>query len=613
MSDDSNSELSPLTVFIGALLSALMAASNAYVGMSVGMTVSASIPSAVFAVVVFRALRKSCVFRSNLVQTAASAGESLAAGFVFTLPALLILQLWPVVPYLTSVLILSSSGVLGVLFSIPLRKLYIEEEKLVFPEGVATAEIIKADDSGASHAMPLVYGALTGAVFKILQSFFGLISKTLEGTISLGKFSGKTLFSYFGFTLSPALLAVGYIVGPAVSITMAVGSIVSWVIAIPLIYHFADVPESITKWPELELAYNIWSSKIRHLGVGAMVVGGAWTLWSLKAKLLSRVSQLTSAEFSGEEKIDLSFQLRTSLFLVAIICIYGVIFRESFSIPATFVAGGLVLIATSLFSAISGYMAGIVGSSNNPVSGVTIATVLLSGFCMDIIYPYQASTGMITSVIISACVCCAAAIASDNLQDLKAGNILGAIPWKQQWMQIVGVLSAAIVLPPILQVLHAGFGVGSKDLSAPQASLIAAIVEGVFFESTPWDIILIGALLAIVAILIDQYFKSRNSKMSFNVMAFSVGLYLPLSICASIALGGLIKLALAKKQNEMNGVLFASGLVSAEALIGVLFAAMVVNGFESTELAISPIVGSVLFVVVAAMIYRAARKGDAPL
>ena len=543
--------LSFKVVLIGALLAIVMGATNVYLGLKVGMTVSASIPSAVLALVVLRILRQENKHATNLIQTASSAGESLAAGFIFTIPALLILGIRSDVSYWESVCLLALGGSLGVVFSVPLRKQFVVKENLGFPEGRATAKIIQ--NSSGSSALPLLAGAALGAVSKVFSSFLNLIHETLEFVFVA---FGKTF--YLGSSISPALLGIGFIVGPAVAIAMTLGGFVTWGVLIPL--------ESGSNLSVSDF-YSIWSSELRHVGVGAMLVGGLWTLFIRKEALLTGILEALKAR-SDERSGLLNVVVFASVFLGSSCLVYA----QTNNLGLSLVSLVLIIIFTYVFSLVSGYLSGLVGSSNNPVSGLTIATVFFSGL---LFYAFSLSflEAAVLIVFIAAFVCSAAAIAGDTLQDLKAGEMLQTDPRAQQSMQLVGVVASAFILPSILNFLSASHKIGSRDLVAPQASLIASMISAVFENKMPWRFIIIGAGLTAFVIFLDSVLKKRG--YSLPAMAFAVGLYLPLSLSVPIMMGAFLRLL---SQKTSSGVLFSSGLITGEAILGLVLVAFM--GFE---------------------------------
>jgi putative OPT family oligopeptide transporter len=618
---------------LGAILSIVLSAANTYLGLFAGLTVSASIPAAVISMAVLRLFKEHNILENNIVQTSASAGESLAAGVIFTFPALVLMGYWTEFNYLETALVALCGGVLGVLFTVPLRSALIVRQKLLFPEGVATAEVLKSGEEGGKAIKFLVWGSLAGAFIKLAESGLKLWNGVAEGAA----IAGKKAYLYFGMNLSPALIAVGYIVGIRIAILVFIGGAISWWIAIPALIAISGVPEGSDP---VNLGYNIWSSQIRYLGVGAMVVGGLWALIDLRSSIVFAVQSGIKAI---REKPDMSKMLRTeqdtpmSWVLIAIgvmiIPVFIIYLRMVADVPISALMAILMVIAGFLFSAVAGYMAGLVGSSNNPISGVTIATILSAALILLALLGSGAERGPAAAIMIGAVVCCAAAIAGDNMQDLKAGNILGATPRKQQIMQMVGVVSAALVLPLVLQLLLTAYGFGPATpeqpdaLAAPQATLMASVAEGVFKGDLPWTMVYIGMAIGVAIIITDQVLKSRGSDFRVPVLAVAVGLYLPFELDSAIMLGGIIAWLVdlyqkrnraakgdahpaAKKSSERAGLLIASGLITGEALIGIVLAIFVAVYQSSDVFALGVdfgmVAGAAVILAVCWWLYRTA-------
>ena len=623
--------------FLGAILSMVLSAANAYLGLFAGMTVSASIPAAVLSMAILRLFKNHNILENNIVQTAASAGESLAAGVIFTFPALVLMGYWTEFNYWETVFIALSGGILGVLFTVPLRSALIVRQKLQFPEGVATSEVLKTGETGGKAVKFLLIGSLLGAFIKLCESGLRLWRGTGEVASGLG---GK-LYAFFGMNLSPALIAVGYIVGFRVAILIFAGGLISWWIAIP-IYISMNGLEIGTGQSAIDLGYDIWSSQIRYLGVGAMVIGGLWALVKLRGSVGMAVQSGIDAI---RNKVDNSKIIRTErdtpmswvlmAIVIMIVPIFIIYLREIHDVAITGMMAVFMVITGFLFSAVAGYMAGLVGSSNNPISGVTIATILTAALLLVLILGADSEKGPAAAILIGAVVCCAAAIAGDNMQDLKAGHILGATPQKQQIMQVVGVVSAALVMPLVLQLLLTGYGFGPPTeaqpdaLQAPQATLMESVARGVFSGDLPWTMVYIGMAIAVVVILLDQYQEAKGSDFRIPVLAVAVGIYLPFELDSAIMLGGLIawlvsryqqsnrsKVADFEKQksaSEGGGLLFASGLITGEALIGILLAIPVAIYGSGDVLAIAnrpfgSLPGIIVIALVCLWLYRVATK-----
>lgn len=607
-------EITIKAIVLGILLSVILAGANAYLGLFAGMTVSASIPAAVISMGILRLFRKSNILENNIVQTAASAGESLAAGVIFTLPALIVMGYWETFDYLETTIIAGLGGLLGVLFTIPLRRALIVKEKLQFPEGIATAEVLRSGDRGEGVKY-IAQAGIIGALFKFGET--GL--RIWTGTAEWATRAGQSIL-YAGSNLSPALISVGYIVGINIAVLVFMGGAINWLIAIPI--YAANHPWPTidgTAMPAIDWAGQIWSQKTRYLGVGAMVTGGLWALINLRSSIvagvissLGTVSGAAKTAFANIPRTerDLPMKWVGILLLVSIIPIFGVYYYVIQAAVPSFFMAIVMLIAGFLFSAVAAYMAGLVGSSNNPISGVTIATILFSALVLLIIVGRESLSGPAAAIFIGAVVACAAAIGGDNMQDLKAGYIIGATPWKQQVMQSVGVLSAAIFIAPVLMLIEQAYGIGvataihPNPLAAPQATLMASVADGVFHQNLPWDIIFIGMAIAVAVIALDQYQARRGASFRLPVLAVAVGIYLPFELSVPIFIGGLIawavetfyrrsnpelpedRLAAILKTSGNRGLLFASGLITGEALVGILMAIPIVVSGDANILAI---------------------------
>ena len=600
-------EITVKAVLLGVVLSVVLSAANAYFGLFAGLTVSASIPAAVISMALLKVFKNTNILENNLVQTAASAGESLAAGIIFTIPALVIMGYWESFNYFETTMIALCGGILGVLFTIPLRKALIVKENLKFPEGVATAEVLKTGEEGGKSIKYLIVGSLIGGLFKFSDSALNL----WNGLFEKAAFIQQKYYLYFSLNLSPALVAVGYIVGLNIAVLVFLGGVITWWIGIPIYIGsmgYENVIDELVALGKIsnptdvniyDLGGILWSVKMRYLGVGAMVVGGMWALVSLSNSLA--VAFKAGIQSFKNRKSNLKDQIRTEIDTpmswviigigVMIVPIFMIYFSVIGSPGITLTMTLIMVVAGFLFSAVAGYMAGLVGSSNNPISGVTIATILSASLLLlTLIGTESELKGAAGAILIGAVVCCAAAIAGDNMQDLKAGYILGATPYRQQIMQMVGVVAGALVIPWILNILLIGNGIGTPTLehpdalAAPQATLMMSVAQGIFGGQLPWNIIYIGAVIAILIIIADQYLKRRNSTFRLPVLAVAVGLYLPFELDSSIFVGGLLayfiqktcKKSTNKDQANNAGLLLASGLITGEALMGILVAGLTV-------------------------------------
>ena len=629
-------------VALAIVLAMILAAANTYLGLFAGMTIASAIPAAVVSMAVLRALGGGGILENNIVQTGASAGSSIASGVIFTIPALVILGYWQDFKYSWVLAIAGLGGILGVLFSVPLRRALIVEQKLAFPEGQAAAEVLKAGENPSQGIRILALSALGGAFAK-LAAASGL--KLIPDAAASAGFFGKYL-GYFGTNLSPALIGVGYIVGLNVGIVVLAGAMLSWNIAIPL-YVAASLPgnaelaQAAAGLPAEDIAGLIWSKQIRYLGVGAMLVGGLWALVSLRHSLASGIkSGLAAARASAagtvvahtEQDLPMKWVLvGIVLFTLPLLALYqAIVGTLAVSLPMTVI----MVVMGFLFCSVSAYMAGLVGSSNNPVSGITIATILFSAVMLLLMMGKDSAIGPVAAVMIGAVVCCAACIAGDNLQDLKCGYIVGATPWRQQVMLAVGAVSSALVMAPVLNLLADAYGIGvateakPNALAAPQANLMASVSKGLFGGQLPWDMIAIGAVIGIAIIVLDEVLKARGAKFRTPVLAAAVGIYLPLELMTPIFIGGVIahlveRRLRAKGTDEAGleranrkGLLFAAGMITGEALMGIGIAIPIVSSGSADVLALPESLrfgeglGLAVVAVLAFWLYRTASGPD---
>ena len=605
-----------------------------------------AIPAAVVSMGVLRLLGGGTILENNIVQTGASAGSSIAAGVIFTIPALILMGYWPDFKYWWVLGIAGLGGLLGVLFSVPLRRSMIVEEPLPFPEGKAAAEVLKAGENPGPGLKILGLSAAIGGVVK-LAAANGL--KVIPDSWAVaGYFANNKVIGYLGTVLSPALLGVGYIVGLNVGIVVLSGAILSWHIAIPL-YHALflgsdpQLAAGIAGAPAADAAFAIWSSKIRFLGVGAMLVGGVWTLFSLRKSLLAGIkSGFAAARKSAgatplaETERDLPMKwmlVALVLFVLPLLALYQAIVGQWLvSVPMTII----MIVAGFLFVSVSGYLAGLVGSSNNPVSGITIATILFASVVLLMLLGDDgkvqvggAPLGAVAAIMIGAVVCCAAAVGGDNLQDLKTGYLVGATPWKQQLMLGIGAFSCALIMAPVLNLLQEAYGIGSKTLPAPQANLMASVAKGLFGGDLPWTMIIIGGGIGAVVIAIDGWLKKPGKRFRVPVLAAAIGIYLPLELMVPIFLGGLLAHLVARFHKvraddeealdrvHRPGVLFSAGLITGEALMGIAIALPIVITQNPDVLALplslgaaAQWVGLAVLFLVGWLLYRVGRKGE---
>jgi putative OPT family oligopeptide transporter len=603
-------QLTTRAVILAIVLAMILAAANTYLGLFAGMTIASAIPAAVVSMAVLRVLGGSTILENNIVQTGASAGSSIASGVIFTIPALVILGHWADFQYMWVLAIAGLGGILGVFFSVPLRRALIVDQGLAFPEGKAAAEVLKTGENPAAGVKILGVAALGGGFAK-LAAASGL--RLFPDVASVSGWMGKWL-GYYGTNLSPALLGVGYIVGLNVGILVLIGGMISWNIAIPLYAAFfldgnPDLAATVAAGSAEDAAYAIWAAQIRYLGVGAMLVGGVWALISIRESLLSGIKSGLAAARAGAGHVvahteqDLPMNgilIGTLLFTLPLFALYQTIVGNiGVSLPMTII----MIVAGFLFCSVSAYMAGLVGSSNNPVSGITICTILFASLVLMFLMGKGAALGPVAAIMIGAVVCCAACIGGDNLQDLKCGYIVGATPWKQQVMLAIGAASSALVMAPVLNLLLKAYGIGvptaehPDPLIAPQATLMASVAKGMFGGHLPWGMISIGAAIGVAVIMWDLWLKKRGSEFRAPVLAVAVGIYLPLELAVPIFAGGLLAWLVEKKlgvhgetpeaeRAKRNGMLFAAGLITGEALMGIFIAIPIVTSGRADVLAL---------------------------
>jgi putative OPT family oligopeptide transporter len=632
-------QLSFRAVVLSIVLAMILAAANTYLGLFAGLTIATAIPAAVVSMAVLRVLGGGTILENNIVQTGASAGSSIAAGVIFTIPALVILGYWQDFKYSWVFAIAGLGGLLGVLFSVPLRRTMIVDDPLPFPEGKAAAEVLKAGDNPGPGLRLLGISAALGALVK-LAAESGL--RMIPDNAAAAGFFGKYL-AYMGTNLSPALLGVGYIVGLNIGIVVLSGSVLSYNIAIPLYHILAPsfdpaLAAKLVGLSAADAAGLIRAEKIRFLGVGAMLVGGIWTLFSLRKSLLSGIKSGIAAARKGsgaavaETERDLPMKwmlISLVIFVIPLLVLYQAIVNDWFvSVPMTII----MIVAGFLFVSVSGYLAGLVGSSNNPVSGITIATILFASVVLMLLLGADSPIGAVAAIMIGAVVCCAAAVGGDNLQDLKAGYIVGATPWKQQLMLGIGALSCALVMAPVLNLLAQAYGIGPataehpNSLNAPQATLMASVARGMFGGELPWDMIALGGVVGAAIIAFDNWLKSRDSTFRVPVLAAAIGIYLPLELMVPIFLGGLLAHLVERRHNvpahdeaardriHRPGTLFAAGLITGEALMGIAIAVPIVLSERADVLALpaslhfNQWVGLAVLAAVGALLFRSAAK-----
>ncbi len=590
-------ELTLRVIVLGIVLSIVMGAANVYVGLKAGMTVSASIPAAVMSMLVFRWLfRSSSIREANQVQTCASAGESLAAGVIFTMPALILIGYWDRFDFWTVTVIAATGGLLGILMMIPMRRVFIVDNRdLPYPEGVACAAVLrtgeKSETQNRGDGSSLIAGGVLGALFMIAGKMLGVIS----GKLQVATIVDSRVW-YFGGDLSPMLVAVGFIVRLNVAILVFIGGAIGWLIAIPAFGGVDPQTDAV------EAAMGIWSTKVRYIGVGAMVVGGISSLITVRRGLVAAVQEL-SAGLRSSHRIDddpLQRDLSPwSISLLGIGCLAMlayVNYHFTGSVGITVLSTLLMAVLGFFFCAVASHIVGLVGNSNSPVSGMTITAVLTAGGLLWLV-GYSGMDAMVATLGIAAVVCCVACTSGDLCNDLKTGSMVGSAPYRQQISQIVGVLVAAGVMAPVLNLLHSQSegGIGGPELSAPQASLFKSLVQGFAGETAlPWHLIGVGAAIGLVILAIDHQLKMRNAKFRAYLMPIAVGMYLPFVLATPMLIGGLIAHWYSRQtppdqidRKLHRGVLFSSGVIAGEALTAVLLAGLAAMQWLGWQLPIS--------------------------
>ncbi len=610
-------EFTVSAVLLGIVIAIVMTAANVYLGLYAGMTVSASIPAAVIAMGVYKGvLRSDSIHQANIIQTMASAGESLAAGIIFTLPALVIIGSWQDFDFWPTTLIGMAGGLLGIVFMIPLRKTLIQNEKdLTYPEGVACAAVLRSGDgsSGKHGFLTILKGLLFGSAFKLVGSGFKLFVGTFEVAKKI-----KTSTVFFGMDISPALLAVGYIVNLNVALLVFIGGAIGFFIAIPIL----GTPADMEQLSALDLAWSLWSTKVRYLGVGAMIIGGLWSIISVRSGIVEGLKGLkgmkTSAENGKRTETDMPFSGMLTIMLLCFLIMIGVYNSMIDNWGITVFTTILMIASSFLFVAVSSYIVGLVGSSNNPVSGMTISALLVSA-ALFLVLGFKGESAILATLGVAAVVCCAACTAGDCSQDLKTGYLIGATPRSQQYAQIIGVVIPAFTIAPVLTLLHSSYGIGT-GLKAPQASLFASITKAMFGQGElPINMVIYGAVLGAIVIFIDQLFLRRN-KFRLHIMPMAVGIYLPVTLAIPILVGGVIRYLVEKKRGALDeshdqGVLLGSGLIAGEAIMGVVIAViiyfwsdvLVLNGNSS----IKEVLSVAAFVAVSTYLYKIAKTSIA--
>ncbi len=601
-------EITVTSIVMGILLAVIFGAANAYLGLRVGMTVSASIPAAVIAMGVIRIImRKNSILESNIVQTVGSAGESLAAGAIFTLPALF---LWaaegkmdkPSIIEITLIALIG--GLLGVFFMVPLRNALIVKEHgtLPYPEGTACAEVLLAGEKGGANASTVFAGMGFAALFKFIIDGLKVVSGEVSAHV-------KGYAGEIGTQIYPAVMSVGYICGARISSYMFAGGVLSWLVIIPLIVLFG---ENSILYPSVDATVGqlyaeggagaIWGSYIRYIGAGALAAGGIISLIKSLPLIVKTfggaMKSISGAGVASQERTARDINLKVVIIAIAILTVLVWLVP---AIPVNPLGAVIVVVFGFFFATVSSRMVGLVGSSNNPVSGMAIATLLIATLILKLTGS-QGIAGMCSAIAIGSIICIVSAIAGDTSQDLKTGYLLGATPKKQQIGEIIGVIAAALAIGGTLYLLDSAWGFGTDELAAPQATLMKLIIEGVMGGNLPWALVFTGVFIAVVVEIVG-----------IPVLPFAIGIYLPVQLNACIMVGGLVRLVLEKMKRKdeekkeiiNDGILFCSGMIAGEGLVGILLALLAVFGVSSVidlsayiPSGVSKIGGIVLFAVI---------------
>lgn len=608
-----------LRVFVlGFILTIVLAAANAFLGLKVGTTVSASIPAAVISMGILRFFRNSNILENNMVQIMASVGEALTAGVAFILPALIILHVWDRFNYWQTVITSLLGGGLGVLFTIPLRRALLQDKTLRYPEAIAIGNVLKASVKREKGDLKsLVLGGLVGGTIALFQSGFQILTDNFAYWIK----SSKLIYG-FGLGLSPALIAAGYIVGINVGISVLIGVIIGWLAGVPILTSIYGIPDAETA---NQAAMIVWQTKIRYMGVGTMLIGGLWTLFTLFKPVVNSMI----ASFNAVKQIRLGNLPKSSrterdipihyVFIGTFLLLIPIFFLLAFSIIPNhpdispgfryFLSGFgtlYVVLGGFVFCSTMAYFAGLIGSTNSPVSGLLVSALLIICLLFMLFFSFttwssetKEMIGSIAAIGTLVVIGAALSISNDTMQDLKVGQIVGATPWKQQLMLMVGVVVSAFVIPPILQLLYNAYGIGgvfprpgmnpAQMLSAPQASLMATVAKGVFSHQLDWSMIGTGALIASVCIIIDEYLK-KNYATRLPVLGVGLGIYLPLDSSVPCVIGGFLSYIVHTRlnflypvtrpvneemkanQHKHRGLLVCCGVVAGASLMGVILA-----------------------------------------
>jgi len=655
-------EITLRVIIIGVILTVVLAAANAYLGLKVGTTVSASIPAAVISMAILRFFRDSNILENTMVQIMASVGESLTAGIAFILPALVILHVWEDFNYWQTVITGLLGGGLGVLFTIPLRRALLQDKTLRYPEAIAIGNVLKASAAKEKGEMrSLTIGGLIGAVIALFQGGFQILSDSFQFWVK----NGTAVFG-FGLGFSPALIAAGYIVGVNVAISVLIGIALGWLAGVPVLSWYYGMAQTGTG---NEVAIAVWQQYIRYMGVGTMMIGGLWTLITLFKPVVHSMAvsistlrdiRLGKKKESIRTELDIPIQyvfLGTAILLVPIFILianniipHGLQITENFRYIIAGFSTFYILIGGFVFCSIMAYFAGLIGSTNSPVSGLLVCALLLICLIFIGFFSFQPAwsqelkemIGTVVAIGSMVIIGAALAISNDTMQDLKVGQIVGATPWKQQVMLILGVIVSAFVIPPILKLLYHAYGIGgvfprpgmnpAQMLAAPQAGLMATVAKGAFSHTLEWGMIGVGAGIAVVCVVIDEILK-QNYHTRLPVLAVGLGIYLPVDASVPVVIGGFLAYFIERKlystyqrgttsgEQQINkhrhrGLLLACGIVAGASLMGVVLAIPFAITQSSDALRLMPdqfasfagILSLLVTMILCAWIYRTVLK-----
>lgn len=643
-------EITIRALIIAVILAVILAASNAYLALKIGVTISASVPASIMAIGILRFFKNSNVLESNIIQTAASAGEGLAAATAFILPAMILLHVWKGFPFFETTVIVIIGGLLGVLFSVPLRRVMLNLPALKFPEGTAIGNVLRASATGAANLKILAWGGGVGALVSFCQT--GL--RFLSDNVQLWTAAGSSVFG-FGFGFSSASLAAGYIIGIEVAISLTVGMVIGWIILIPILGVYVGVPKGMSAY---DAVMTLWSHHMRFIGVGTMLVGGVWTLLRLIKPVIKGIS--TSFKSLGsvageavsvkrtEHDISIKWVLiGTVVFAVLLFFMLeyalshlNTMHTESWKMHGINVVTIIgVLILGFVVATVCAYFTGLIGSTNNPLSGIIILVVLAFSSMYLLFFGTHIDAGHAHSVaamviIVTLAVATIGAISNENLQDLKAGQMVGATPWKQQVMLGVGAIVSAFVLGPVLNLLFNAYGMAgvfpregmnpANMLAAPQASLMSAVANGVLTHNLEWNMVITGGLIAVAIIFADEFLRRKYNR-ALPALAVGLGIYLPADVMVPIVVGGVVNYLVNNRlrrdkrstsagdgEHHQKGILLACGIVAGSAIMGVVLAIPFVIKGSSDALSIvsasfkpiAEVLGTLVFLGLCTWMYR---------